>query len=56
MGMPAIRHVVDRTILASHPAVFGAGELTFWHGAYRRLRTGRPDGAPDGSLLADMGA
>jgi tetratricopeptide (TPR) repeat protein len=54
MGMPRSGTSLAEQILASHPAVFGAGELTFWHGAYRRLEQAAPDGTPDGSLLADM--
>jgi tetratricopeptide (TPR) repeat protein len=54
VGMPRSGTSLAEQILASHPAVFGAGELTFWHGAYRRLEQTAPHGAPDGSLLADM--
>jgi tetratricopeptide (TPR) repeat protein len=54
VGMPRSGTSLAEQILASHPAVFGAGELTFWHGAYRRLEQTAADGAPDGSLLADM--
>jgi tetratricopeptide (TPR) repeat protein len=54
VGMPRSGTSLAEQILASHPAVFGAGELTFWHGAYRRLEQTVPDGAPDGRLLADM--
>jgi tetratricopeptide (TPR) repeat protein len=54
VGMPRSGTSLAEQILASHPAVFGAGELTFWHGAYRRLEQTAADGAPDGSLLADI--
>ena len=54
VGMPRSGTSLAEQILASHPAVFGAGELTFWHGAYRRLEQIAPEGTPDGSLLADM--
>jgi tetratricopeptide (TPR) repeat protein len=37
VGMPRSGTSLTEQILASHPAVFGAGELTFWHGAYVRL-------------------
>ena len=37
VGMPRSGTSLTEQILASHPAVFGAGELKFWHGAYRRL-------------------
>jgi tetratricopeptide (TPR) repeat protein len=54
MGMPRSGTSLAEQILASHPAVFGAGELTFWHGAYRRLEATSPDGIPVRSLLGDM--
>jgi tetratricopeptide (TPR) repeat protein len=54
VGMPRSGTSLTEQILASHPAVVGAGELTFWHGAYRRLEQTAPDGAPNGPLLADM--
>ncbi len=53
VGMPRSGTSLVEQILASHPAVFGAGELTFWHGAYRRLEQTAP-GVPDGPLMADM--
>ncbi len=37
VGMPRSGTSLIEQILASHPAVFGAGELTFWHGAFVRL-------------------
>jgi tetratricopeptide (TPR) repeat protein len=37
VGMPRSGTSLAEQILASHPAVFGAGELTFWHGAFVRL-------------------
>jgi tetratricopeptide (TPR) repeat protein len=54
LGMPRSGTSLAEQILASHPAVFGAGELTFWHDAYRRLERTALEGVPDGSLLADM--
>ena len=54
VGMPRSGTSLAEQILASHPAVFGAGELTFWHGAYRRLEQTAPTGVPGGPLLADM--
>jgi tetratricopeptide (TPR) repeat protein len=54
VGMPRSGTSLAEQILASHPAVFGAGELTFWHGAYRRLEQTAPNGAPGEPLLADM--
>jgi tetratricopeptide (TPR) repeat protein len=54
VGMPRSGTSLAEQILASHPAVFGAGELTFWHGAYRRLEQSAPESAPGASLLKDM--
>lgn len=54
MGMPRSGTSLAEQILASHPAVFGAGELTFWHGAYRRLEETSPDGIADQSLFGSM--
>ncbi len=54
VGMPRSGTSLAEQILASHPAVFGAGELTFWHGAYRRLEQAAPGSTPDGSRLAEM--
>jgi tetratricopeptide (TPR) repeat protein len=54
VGMPRSGTSLAEQILASHPAVFGAGELTFWHDAWRRLEQSNPEGALDNSLLADI--
>jgi len=54
VGMPRSGTSLAEQILASHPAVFGAGELTFWHDAYRRLEQINPEGVPDRTLLAGM--
>ena len=54
VGMPRSGTSLAEQILASHPAAFGAGELTFWHGAYRWLEQAAPNGAPGGPVLADM--
>ncbi len=43
IGMPRSGTSLTEQILASHPAVFGAGELTFWGHGIRCLRSG---GAP----------
>jgi tetratricopeptide (TPR) repeat protein len=53
LGMPRSGTSLAEQILASHSAVFGAGELTFWHDAHRRLERTAPAGAPYGLLLAD---
>ncbi len=53
VGMPRSGTSLTEQILASHPAVFGAGELTFWHGAFVRLeRAGL--GATSMSLLPEV--
>ena len=54
VGMPRSGTSLAEQILASHPAVFGAGELTFWHDAWRRLEQSNPEGALDKSLVADI--
>jgi tetratricopeptide (TPR) repeat protein len=38
VGMPRSGTSLAEQILASHPAVFGAGELTFWNGAFAAYR------------------
>jgi tetratricopeptide (TPR) repeat protein len=39
IGMPRSGTSLTEQILASHPAVFGAGELTFWGAAFTDLET-----------------
>lgn len=38
VGMPRSGTSLMEQILASHPAVFGAGEVTYWNSAYDRYR------------------
>jgi tetratricopeptide (TPR) repeat protein len=40
IGMPRSGTSLAEQILASHPAVFGAGEVTFWSRAYEAYRNG----------------
>lgn len=40
IGMPRSGTSLAEQILASHPAVFGAGEVIFWNGAYEAYRKG----------------
>lgn len=54
VGMPRSGTSLAEQILASHPAVFGAGELTFWHDAYRQFEQFNPAGAPDKPLLTKL--
>jgi tetratricopeptide (TPR) repeat protein len=62
VGMPRSGTSLAEQILASHPSVFGAGELNFWHSASLALRAAGPDaeerigqfGADYERLLAQM--
>jgi len=46
VGMPRSGTSLTEQILASHPAVFGAGELAFWHAAFNAaLSAGAKGGA-----------
>jgi tetratricopeptide (TPR) repeat protein len=46
VGMPRSGTTLAEQILASHPAVFGAGELTFWHNASAATyKSSAPNGA-----------
>ena len=38
LGMPRSGTSLTEQILASHPQVFGAGEVVFWHAAFDRLQ------------------
>ncbi len=63
IGMPRSGTSLAEQILASHPAVFGAGELTFWNSAFETYRKAQLDadafvdgGADAGArLLASLG-
>jgi len=54
VGMPRSGTSLTEQILASHPAVFGAGELTFWHGAFVRLERGGLFSKTGMSLLPEV--
>jgi tetratricopeptide (TPR) repeat protein len=43
IGMPRSGTSLTEQILASHPAVFGAGEVTFWDGAFGAYRKAADD-------------
>lgn len=43
VGMPRSGTSLAEQILASHPAVFGAGELTFWNTAFEAFRKAQLD-------------
>jgi tetratricopeptide (TPR) repeat protein len=52
VGMPRSGTSLAEQILASHPAVFGAGELTYWHSAGASLPAGA---ALDNSSIRRLG-
>ena len=54
VGMPRSGTSLAEQILASHPAVYGAGEVTFWKGAYDAYRTAELEGKAGADLIADM--
>ena len=54
VGMPRSGTTLAEQILASHPQVFGAGELTFWNTAAARYLSGAPAAGGSGtSALAE---
>jgi tetratricopeptide (TPR) repeat protein len=54
IGMPRSGTSLTEQILASHPAVFGAGELRFWNGAYGAFEAAQSKGESAASLLPAM--
>jgi tetratricopeptide (TPR) repeat protein len=54
IGMPRSGTSLTEQILASHPAVFGAGELTFWGGAYVAYEAGGLNSQAGASLMPGM--
>jgi len=54
IGMPRSGTSLIEQILASHPAVFGAGELTFWDSALTRYEAAGLKGHLGANLLAVM--
>jgi tetratricopeptide (TPR) repeat protein len=55
IGMPRSGTSLTEQILASHPAVFGAGEVSFWDRAFGRLEEPAPQGENQEPRLADLG-
>jgi tetratricopeptide (TPR) repeat protein len=55
VGMPRSGTSLAEQILASHPSVYGAGEVIYWNSAYDRFRRARTEGKPLEPLLAAMG-
>ena len=54
VGMPRSGTSLAEQILASHPAVFGAGELTFWQSAFATYETAEIKGYVADSLIPGM--
>ncbi|MBV9345555.1 MAG: tetratricopeptide repeat protein [Gammaproteobacteria bacterium] len=54
IGMPRSGTSLVEQILASHPGVYGAGEVRFWDAAFGRLRTANEAGADLAPLLATI--
>jgi len=55
VGMPRSGTTLCEQILASHPAVFGAGELNYWDAAAGAYRASGRDGGPDRSRALGRG-
>jgi tetratricopeptide (TPR) repeat protein len=51
VGMPRSGTSLTEQILASHPAVYGAGELPFWDAAFTAFAKAQLPGAVDSNLL-----
>jgi tetratricopeptide (TPR) repeat protein len=51
VGMPRSGTSLAEQILASHPAVFGAGELSFWKTASLRVAAGSLESGPSPQLM-----
>ena len=54
VGMPRSGTSLAEQILASHPAVFGAGELPFWHDAAMIFDSSAPGEATAASMIGDF--
>jgi tetratricopeptide (TPR) repeat protein len=54
IGMPRSGTSLAEQILASHPAVFGGGELRFWEGAFGVLEAERARGAHAAEVLPQI--
>ena len=54
VGMPRSGTSLTEQILASHPAVYGAGEVIFWNAAYDAYRDAERDGRAGAELMAGM--
>jgi tetratricopeptide (TPR) repeat protein len=56
VGMPRSGTSLAEQILASHPAVFGAGEVIFWNAAYDAYRDAEIAGTSAATLIPGMAA
>ncbi len=54
VGMPRSGTTLAEQILASHPEVFGAGELPFWNGAAARFAASRDVGETDRQVVSAL--
>jgi len=54
IGMPRSGTSLTEQILASHPAIFGGGEVTFWNGAYDAYREAELEGKAGADLMPGM--
>ena len=54
VGMPRSGTSLAEQILASHPAVFGAGEVSFWDAAYRGVREADDAGHDLADLISQL--
>lgn len=54
VGMPRSGTSLAEQILASHPAVCGAGELTYWHTAFGALGRAQRAGRDPGETMAEL--
>jgi tetratricopeptide (TPR) repeat protein len=56
VGMPRSGTSLAEQILASHPAVFGAGELSFWKSASLRVGSASLESGPSAELMDSLAA
>jgi tetratricopeptide (TPR) repeat protein len=56
VGMPRSGTSLTEQILASHPAVAGAGEVSYWDGAFAKFQEASLTGKSDADVMADLAA
>jgi tetratricopeptide (TPR) repeat protein len=54
LGMPRSGTSLAEQILASHPQVFGAGEIAFWNGAFSLWEAAAVQGRPSLAVLPEL--